>query len=223
MRGSSLSELRVGVMASGSGTNLEAILRACARDDFPARVVLVICNVAGAGAIERAQKAGVPCEVLEHGHYASREAFDTELVKQLQSHEVELVCLAGFMRLVTPVLLDAFKNRVINIHPSLLPSFPGLHAQRQALEYGVRITGATVHFVDPGTDTGPVLIQSAVPVLPGDTEASLTTRILATEHRIYPEAIRLLAEDRVEVDGRQVRIRNHAGDGFEQYNPGVRS
>lgn len=219
-----MSELRLGVLVSGSGTNLQALLDACARESFPAQVACVVCNVPGARAIERAEAAGVPCVVVDHQEFESREAFDTRLVEVLREAEVELVCLAGFMRLVTETLLSAFPKRVINIHPSLLPAFPGLHAQRQALKYGVRVTGATVHFVDTGTDSGPVIIQSMVPVLPDDTEDSLQQRILVTEHHIYPEAVRLIAEGRVRILGRSVSIDDAAalpGD-LTLYNPQVR-
>jgi phosphoribosylglycinamide formyltransferase-1 len=166
----------------------------------------VISNNAGAFALERARKHGIPALHVDHRLFSGRGAYDAALVETLQEHQVELVVLAGFMRILTPVLIDAFPTRIMNIHPALLPAFPGLHAQRQALDYGVKIAGCTVHFVDAGTDTGPVVLQAAVPVLEGDTEETLSARILTQEHRIYPEAIQLFAEGRLRVEGRRVFI-----------------
>ena len=204
--------MRLGVLASGSGSNLQAILDACAHRSIPAQVAVVISNVAGARALSRAEEAGVPALLLPHGAYPSRDAYDAELVALLRRHQVDLVCLAGFMRLLTPVLLSAFQNRILNIHPALLPAYPGMHAVRQALKGGARVSGCTVHIVDEGTDTGPIVIQAAVPVLDGDTEETLAARILAQEHRIYPRAIGLVAQGRVEVDGRRVRIQGAQPD-----------
>lgn len=207
--------IRIGVLASGGGTNLQAILDACAARRIDAEVAVVLSNVPGAGALERARKASVPDEVVPSKGVADRAAYDAALVAQLRHHRVDLVCLAGFMRIITPGFLGAFGPsaasngcpRVMNIHPGLLPSFPGLHAQRQALDYGVRFSGCTVHFVDAGCDTGPVIVQAAVPVLPGDTEEALAARILAEEHRIYPQAIQWFAEGRLSVEGRRVAVR----------------
>lgn len=198
--------LKIGVLVSGSGTNLQSILDACAGDEYKARVVCVISNKADAYALERARKAGIPALHLDHRAYSGREGYDEALVATLREFEVELVAMAGFMRIITPVLLEAFPNAVMNIHPALLPAFPGLHAQRQALEHGVKIAGCTVHFVDPGTDTGPIIIQAAVPVLEGDTEQSLSARVQKEEHRIYPEAIQMFAEGRLSVTGRTVAV-----------------
>jgi phosphoribosylglycinamide formyltransferase 1 len=198
--------LNIGVLVSGSGTNLQSILDACARGELPARVVCVISNRDDAYALERARSAGIPALHLDHRAHAGREAYDGALVATLREFEVELVVMAGFMRIITTVLLEAFPMAVMNIHPALLPAFPGLHAQRQALEYGAKVAGCTVHFVDPGTDTGPIIIQSAVPLLEGDTEATLSARIQKEEHRVYPEAVRLFAEGRLKVEGRKVRI-----------------
>jgi phosphoribosylglycinamide formyltransferase-1 len=198
--------LKIGVLVSGSGTNLQSILDACASDEYKARVVCVISNKADAYALERARNAGIPALHLDHRAYSGREGYDEALVATLHQFEVELVAMAGFMRIITPVLLEAFPNAVMNIHPALLPAFPGLHAQRQALEYGVKIAGCTVHFVDPGTDTGPIIIQAAVPVLEGDTEQSLSARVQKEEHRIYPEAIQMFAEGRLSVTGRTVAV-----------------
>ena len=194
---------RVAVLASGGGTNLQALLDA---DLGAASIALVIGNVAGAKALERAKKAGVPAELIEHGKFSGREAFDAEIAARLKAHGITLVCLAGFMRLVGPPILEAFPQRVLNIHPALLPSFPGLHAIRQALAAGVKVTGATVHFVDAGLDSGPILLQGAVPVLPADDEDTLGERVLTVEHRIYPEAVRLVAAGRVRIEGRRTVV-----------------
>jgi len=198
--------MRIGILASGTGSNLQAILDGCASRGIPAEVAVVICNIPGVKALQRAESAGVPAVLLPHQKFPNREEFDRELVLTLQEHRVDLVCLAGFMRLLGPVLLRAFHNRILNIHPSLLPAFPGLHAVRQALTAGVRVAGCTVHVVDEGTDTGPILIQAAVPVLDSDTEETLAARILVQEHRCYPRAIALWAEGRVQIEGRRVRI-----------------
>ena len=195
--------LQLGVLASGSGSNLQALLDACAEGRTSAQVAVVISNVVGARALERARAAEVPAVLLPHKGgertWASREAYDATLVELLQERGVELVCLAGYMRLVSPVLLHAFQDKILNIHPSLLPSFPGLHAHRQALAAGVRLSGCTVHVVDEGLDSGPIVLQAAVPVLEGDDEATLAARILVEEHRCYPRAVRLFAEGRVEL------------------------
>ena len=196
-----------GVLISGAGTNLQAILDRVADGSLDCRVAVVISNRAEAAGLERARRAGVPTQVVDHRAFATRETFDTALVDALRAAGVELVLLAGFDRLVTHVLLDAFPSRILNIHPALLPAFTGLHAQRQALAYGVRVTGATVHFVDDATDHGPIVLQGAVLVAPDDTEDSLARRILEVEHTIYPAAIQLFAEGRLVVEGRRVRIR----------------
>ncbi|HXU73221.1 MAG TPA: phosphoribosylglycinamide formyltransferase [Polyangia bacterium] len=199
--------MKVGVLVSGSGTNLQAILDAQRAGGLgPARVAVVLSNVAGVRALERAKAAAVATEVLPHKGYASRQAFDEALVATLRRHDVELVALAGFMRLLTPTFLGAFPGRVMNIHPALLPAFPGVHSQKQALDYGARVTGCTVHFVDDGCDTGPIIAQAAVPVLDDDDVATLTARILVEEHRLYPAAIRAVAEGRVRSEGRRVKI-----------------
>ncbi len=198
--------LKIGVLASGSGTNLQALIDRCADGSIPAQVACVITNNAAAFALERARKHGIPALHLDHRLFSSREAYDEALVDALREHGVELVCLAGFMRIITPVLIDAFPHAIMNIHPALLPSFPGLHPQRQALNHGVKIAGCTVHFVDTGTDTGPIICQAAVPVMEGDTEETLSARILIEEHRCYPMAVRLFAEGRLSIEGRKVII-----------------
>jgi phosphoribosylglycinamide formyltransferase-1 len=199
--------VNVGVLASGSGTNLQALIAAAARGELgPARLAAVGVNVAGCGALERAAQAGIPTFVLDHRAFASREGFDAALLETLRQHGVELVVLAGFMRLLTPSFLAAFPHRIVNIHPALLPMFPGVHAQKQAFDHGVKVSGCTVHFVDAGTDTGPIIAQAAVPVLDTDDEEALRTRILAEEHRLLPGVVRAVAEGRVTVEGRRVRV-----------------
>ena len=189
--------ITLGVLASGSGTNLQAVLDAIAAGKLDARVAVVVSNVEGAGALERARSAGVPAVVVDHGKHADRRSFDAAVVDVLRARGVEWVVLAGFMRLLTDVLLDAFPLRVVNIHPALLPAFPGVHAQRQALEYGVRVTGCTVHLVDRGTDTGPIVAQAAVRVREGDDEETLRLRILRREHELLPRVLQWIAEGRV--------------------------
>lgn len=195
-------KVRLGVLISGGGTNLQAILDATAEAGYPAEVAVVFSNRADAGGLERARRAGVPTAVLSHRGWADRAEFDRAVADILRGHGVEWVALAGYMRVVTPALLDAFPGRVLNIHPALLPAFPGMHAQKQALEAGVRLAGATVHLVDEGTDTGPILAQGAVGVYPDDSVDSLSARILQVEHRLYPMVIRWAAEGRIRLEGR---------------------
>ena len=200
--------LRVGVLVSGRGSNLQALLDASARRDYPAEVVVVISDRERAAALERARAARVEALYVNPKDFADREAFDLELVRELTARRVGLVCTAGFMRILSPAFTRAFAGRAMNIHPSLLPAFPGLHVQRQALDYGVKVAGATVHFLDEGAvDTGPIILQSSVPVLPDDTEDTLAARILTEEHRLYPEAVRLFAEGRLSIAGRRVTAR----------------
>ncbi|MSM38370.1 MAG: phosphoribosylglycinamide formyltransferase [Geobacter sp.] len=196
----------VGVLVSGNGTNLQSIIDRIESGELLARIACVISNKADAFALERARRHSIPAIHLDHRQYQNREAYDAALVTTLGTHGVELVVLAGFMRILTPVIIDAFPNRIMNIHPALLPAFPGLHAQQQALDYGVKVSGCTVHFVDAGCDTGPIIIQAVVPVVEGDTEDSLSQRIHKEEHRIYPEAIQLYAKRRLTIEGRCVRI-----------------
>lgn len=198
--------LAIGVLVSGNGSNLQAIIDRIEDGSLQVRIACVISNKADAYALERARKYGIPAIHIDHRAHGGRESYDTALVDTLQSYGVRLVVLAGFMRIVTPVLLDAFPNAVMNIHPALLPAFPGLHAQSQALRYGVKISGCTVHFVDEGTDTGPIIIQTAVQVLDDDDDYTLSARIQVEEHRSYPEAIRLFAEGRLKIEGRKVSI-----------------
>jgi phosphoribosylglycinamide formyltransferase-1 len=198
--------LKIGVLASGNGSNLQSLIDRCMDGAIPARVACVISNNAAAFALERARNHGIPALHLDHRLFSCREAYDEAVVDALREHGVRLVALAGFMRIITPVLIDAFPYAIMNIHPALLPSFPGLHAQRQALTHGVKLAGCTVHFVDRGTDTGPIICQTAVPVMEGDTEDSLSARIRVEEHRCYPMAVKLFAEGRLTVVGRKVII-----------------
>lgn len=203
--------IALGVLVSGSGTNLQAILDAIAKRTLDARVTVVVSNVASAGALQRARDAGVKTVVVDHTQHRDRESFDAAIVEALRAHGVELVVFAGFMRLVTRVLLDAYPMRIVNVHPALLPAFPGTHAQKQAFDYGVRVAGCTVHFVDGGTDSGPIIAQAAVPVLEGDDEESLRLRILAEEHELLPRVLQWFAEGRVAVEaaapGKRARVR----------------
>lgn len=199
----------LGVLISGRGSNLKALIDACA-GDFPARIAVVISNRAEAGGLVFAREAGIPAVILDPKAFADKTAFDQEVTRQLEAHGVRLVCLAGYMRLVSPWFVAHWHNRLINIHPSLLPSFKGLNAQRQALEAGVTIAGCTVHFVRDEMDSGPIILQKAVPVLPGDTEDTLALRILEQEHHAYPEAVRLIAEGRVRVEGERCRFSDAA-------------
>jgi len=196
----------LGVLISGRGSNLEAILDAIAARRLDARVGVVVSNQADARGLERAEAAGVPTAVVSHKDYASREAFDEAVLARLNQHDVDVVCLAGFMRILSPVLVRAFSNRVLNIHPSLLPAFVGLHAQRQAVEHGVRVSGCTVHLVDEELDHGPILAQASVRVEESDSEESLSARILEQEHKLYPEAIQLILDGKVRIDGRKAVV-----------------
>ena len=198
--------LSLAVLASGSGTNLASLLDACANERIAARIEVVICNVPGARALERARDAGVPAVLLDHKAFPDRASFDAALDAELARRGVDLVVLAGFMRMLGAAFVEEWEGRIVNVHPSLLPAFPGLAAPKQAIDAGVRVSGCTVHIVDAGQDTGPILAQAAVPVLPGDTEDSLRTRIQAQEHRLLPHAIGLIADGKVRVEGRRVIV-----------------
>jgi phosphoribosylglycinamide formyltransferase-1 len=206
----SASPLRVAVLASGRGSNLGALLDAGRQTEFPARIVVVVSDRERAPALERARQAGVVAVFLDPKAHGDRAAYDASLLSTLDEYEPDLVCLAGFMRLLTPGFVRAWAGRLMNIHPSLLPAFPGLHAQRQALDYGVKVAGATVHFVDEGVDTGPIILQATVPVQLDDVEESLSARILTVEHRLYPQAVRLFAEHRLVIQGRRVLVKEGA-------------
>ena len=206
--------IRIAVLASGGGTNLQALLDACAAGRVDGRVEVVLSNIPGAGALARAERAGAAVEVVPSRGTSDRAVHDAAVLERLDRHRPDLVCLAGYMRLLTPAFLRAFGPtaesqgcpRIMNVHPGLLPSFPGLHAQRQALHYGARFAGCTVHFVDEGTDTGPIIAQAVVPVLEDDDEEALSSRILAEEHRLYPQAVAWFAAGRLSLDGRRVRV-----------------
>lgn len=204
-------KLKVAVLASGRGSNLQSLLRACSRPDSPARIVLVICNVPGAQALQRARHAGVPGTLIDHREFPTREAFDAAMDTALRASGAGLVCLAGFMRLLSQGFVESWQGKLINIHPSLLPSFKGLHTHRQALAAGVRVHGCTVHFVTPDLDAGPIIAQGAVPVEAGDDEDKLAARVLEIEHRLYPLALRLIAEGKVRLEDGKVRIEGGKG------------
>ncbi len=196
---------KIGVLVSGRGSNLQALIDAEQRGELGGQIAVVVSNVEGALALERARTAGIPAVFRDH-RGRKRAEFDADVVAVLRSHGVELVCLAGYMRLLSPVFVRAFQGRILNIHPSLLPAFPGLEAQRQALEYGVRLSGATVHLVDEELDSGPIVLQDAVAVSSSDTAESLAARILETEHRLYPRAVRLMLEGCWRLEGRRVIV-----------------
>lgn len=201
-----MAKTKVGVLISGRGSNLQALLDAAADDAYPAEIALVLSNKAGARGLERARKANVSARFLDHTLYESREAFEREVDSQLREAGVKVVCLAGFMRILTPWFVDQWKDRLINIHPSLLPAFKGVHTHERALEQGVRLHGATVHYVRPEMDDGPIIGQSAVPVLPGDDADSLAARVLEAEHALYPACLKLVVEGQARVSAERVRI-----------------
>lgn len=198
--------LRLGILISGRGSNFEAIANSIERRTLDAEIAIVISNRAAAPGVEIARQRGIPVRIIPSAGM-EREAYDRLLIEELQTHEVDLVCLAGFMRLLSAGFIQAFPDKVLNIHPSLLPAFPGLDAQRQAFDHGVKITGCTVHFVDEFLDSGPIILQSAVPVLDNDTVDSISARILKQEHFAYSQALQWIAESRVTIDGRRVKIR----------------
>ncbi len=199
--------LRIGVLVSGSGSNLQSIIDKIEQGRLSAQISIVICNNPQAFALERCARHGIPTALMVHKDFPDRNDFDRKMAEILKGHGVELVVMAGFMRVLSPAFLQEFPMRVVNIHPALLPSFPGLHGQRQAFDYGVKFSGCTVHFADAGVDTGPIIIQAVVPVFDDDTEDTLAARILEQEHRIYPQAIQLFAEGKLEVNGRKVTIK----------------
>ncbi len=202
-----MARTRVGVLASGRGTDFQSLVDARDGGELGADLVLLVCNVPGATVLDRARKAGVPSAVIDHRSFGTdREAFEREVVKALKSARVDLVVFAGFMRLVTAYFVAEFPNRILNIHPSLLPAFPGAHAHRDVLAFGAKVSGCTIHLVDASVDGGPIILQKAVPVMDGDTEETLEARILEWEHRLLPLAVRLFAEGRVRVDGRHVTL-----------------
>jgi len=214
--------LNLGVLASGRGSNFQAIIDEIERGRLNATIKVLIVDNPSAFAIERAKKHGIEYLIIRPKEYTSKDDFFIKIAEELKKRDVGLVILAGFMRIAGKTLIGAFPNRIMNIHPALLPAFPGLHGQRQALEYGVKISGCTVHFVDEAVDTGPVIIQSALPILQDDTEETLSERILRLEHKIYPEAIRLFSEGKIEVEGRKVRIKGYTSLDTHIANPAIR-
>ncbi len=213
--------LSIAVFISGRGSNLAALIEACRRSEFPAKIAVVLSNRADAGGLALAREAGLATEIALHRDFPDREAFDAEIMRRLSRYKIDLICLAGFMRLLTASFVEAWRDRMINIHPSLLPAFPGLHTHARALEAGVRVTGCTVHFVRPGMDEGPILIQAAVPVMDFDDEASLSARVLAAEHLIYPRALELIAQSTLTIDGNRVKTGGAGVTPPNLINPGV--
>ncbi|WP_291323424.1 phosphoribosylglycinamide formyltransferase [Desulfonatronospira sp.] len=199
---------KIAVLISGSGSNLQAIIDRIEQNVLDARITRVISNKPGVAGLERAERHGLSTTVIEHKDYPSREDFDAALVRTIKDSGAEGVILAGFMRIITPVLINAFPGNILNIHPSIQPAFPGVHAQKQAAEYAVKLSGCSIHFVDEKMDHGPIIIQAAVPALAGDDEKSLGSRILALEHRIFPQAVQWLAQNRLEINGRTVNVLN---------------
>ncbi len=217
-----MARLPVAVLISGRGSNLSALIEAASEDDYPAEIALVISNVAGAGGLVHAAAAGIACQTIQHTDFADRESFEDAINDALKRAGVELVCLAGFMRLLTENFVTRWRDRLINIHPSLLPAFRGLHVHERVLAYGARFSGCTVHFVRPAMDDGPILIQSAVPVHSDDDAATLAARVLAEEHIIYPMAVQLIAEQRVRVVNEKVMIAGAASPRGAVVNPAPR-
>lgn len=201
-----MPKISIVVLISGRGSNLQAIIDAVEKRELSAQIKAVISNVPGVQGLERANEHNIPAVVVNNKEFQDKKAYEDELLNKIESYKPDLICLAGYMRIVGTNIIKKYRNRIINIHPALLPSFPGLHSQKQALDYGVKISGCTVHFVDEGCDTGPIILQAAVPVLDDDTEASLSARILEEEHKLYPRAIQLIAEGKFKINKRKVEI-----------------
>lgn len=199
-------KLTIGVLVSGSGSNLQSIIDKIEEGTLDASISIVISNIADAYALERARRHNIKSVVVDHRQFKTREEFEKKLIDLLRSHSVELVIMAGFMRILSSLFLQTFPSRIMNIHPALLPSFQGLHGQKQAFDYGVKFSGCTVHFADDGVDTGPIIMQAIVPVFDNDTADTLQQRILKEEHRLFPQAIQFYAEGRIQIEGRKVRI-----------------
>jgi len=200
--------IRIAVLVSGRGSNLQALIDAIESGILKgkAQISIVVSNIPGVTALDRAKKHGIKTAVVDGKEYRDKSAYEQQIIKVLEGEKVDLICLAGYMRLLSPEFIKHFKGRIMNIHPALLPAFPGLHVQKAALDHGVKFSGCTVHFVDEGCDTGPIIIQAVVPVLDDDTEESLSARILEQEHKIYPEAIRLYSEGKLKIEGRRVMV-----------------
>ncbi|NPU84569.1 MAG: phosphoribosylglycinamide formyltransferase [Syntrophaceae bacterium] len=217
-----MNKVPIGVLVSGSGSNLQSLIDRIEEGSLDARIRIVISNNPDAFALKRCEKHGIPFLVIRHEDYPDRESFDRKMAAFLHDNEVDLVVMAGFMRILSSWFLREFPFRIMNIHPALLPAFPGLHVQRQAVLHGVKFSGCTVHFADEGVDTGPIIIQAVVPVLDDDTEDSLAERILRQEHRIYPQAVQLYAEGRLRIAGRRVVVVDNPASGKESlHNPPV--
>ena len=213
------TRLKLGVLISGRGSNLQSLIDACADPAFPAEIALVLSNVPGVQGLERAKTANIPTATINHKDYDSREAFDQALNQTLRDAGIELVCLAGFMRILSASFLSSWSDRVVNIHPSLLPAFKGIHVHQQVLEAGVRFSGCTVHFVVPEMDAGPIIVQACVPVHRDDDAKALAARVLSEEHRIYPLAVRLIAEGRTHIKGGRVAVDNDQHPDRSLVNP----
>ena len=214
-----MARLKIAVLVSGRGSNLQALIDAAADSSFPAEIVRVISNVPGAGGLARAEQAGIATATIDHRRFAGREPFEDALDAELAGAGAELVCLAGFMRLLTEHFVDRWLDRLINIHPSLLPAYKGLHTHERVLADGIRFTGCTVHFVRPAMDAGPIIVQAAVPVLGDDDPQSLAARVLEAEHKCYPLAVRLFAENRLSIEGESVRIDGATAPDAPLFNP----
>ncbi|MDR3424078.1 MAG: phosphoribosylglycinamide formyltransferase [Alphaproteobacteria bacterium] len=222
MASASSAPLKVGVLISGRGSNLQALIAVCAATGFPAQIACVISNKADAKGLDHARKANIPAFVVSHKDYADKAGFEAAMEAVLERHQVQLVCLAGFMRLLSAGFAERWRDRVINIHPSLLPAFPGLDVHEKVLAYGVKLTGCTVHFVRAEMDHGPIIVQAAVPVLADDTEETLAARVLQAEHKAYPAALRLIAEGRVNIIDERTFIADAAIAGEAFFSPKVR-
>ena len=214
-----MARLKLGILISGRGSNLRALIESCSTPGYPAEIVTVVANRPDAAGLQYAAAAGIETQIIDHTAFADRSAFDAALDQALRQAGVDLVCLAGFMRLLTPAFVESWRDALINIHPSLLPSFRGLHTHRQTLEAGVRITGCTVHYVRSQTDTGPILVQAAVPVLPGDDEDTLAARVLTAEHQCYPLAVRMIADGQIRVENERAIIAAATPTGDSLINP----
>jgi len=214
-------KLRLAVLASGSGTNLQSIIDQSQQGRLDAEICLVISNNPGAGALTRAAQAGIKTLCIDHREFDTREDFDRAVIAGVEKVGAELIVLAGFMRIISALFLQAFPQKIINIHPSLLPSFPGLHVQQKAIDYGAKFSGCTVHFVDSGVDTGPIIVQAVVPIFHDDSEETLAARILEQEHKIYPQAIQWIAEGRIKIVDRQVQIINSGATEGTLTNPSI--
>lgn len=214
-----MDRLRLCVLISGRGSNLQSLIDACAEDGFPAEIALVLSNIDGVQGLDRARAAGIPTAVVNHRDFPNREAFDAAMTEAITPYNVDLLCLAGFMRILGDAFVEHWKDRLINIHPSLLPSFKGLDVQQRAIDAGVRFSGCTVHYVRPDMDTGPIIVQAAVPVHEGDDAGSLAARILEQEHRLYPLAVRLIAEGRTRIENERVRIDRPQPPAVSMINP----